>query len=151
RALPLWRPWLPPAQKGPGTRREEMDPARARAAEGDGGPSKALAFFQHPVRYVPWRRGPGRARRAGGGSPRLSPRRLLWPKSKAFDHLYGVGEKLLENFPVQATLFFYEDSDSEEEEEEEEEDDEEEEEEEEDDEEEEAAAGDVTAGHPRQA
>lgn len=37
---------------------------QARAAEGDGGPSKALAFFQHPVRYVPWHRGPGRVRRA---------------------------------------------------------------------------------------
>ncbi|NXW67691.1 RIPP2 protein, partial [Hirundo rustica] len=110
RALPLWRPWLP--QEGPATRQEEMDPARARAAEGDGGPSKALAFFQHPVR-------------------------LLWPKSKAFDHLYSVGEKLLENFPVQATLFFYEDSGSEEEEEE--------------DDEEEEATGDVTAGHPRYA
>ncbi|NXB82365.1 RIPP1 protein, partial [Donacobius atricapilla] len=116
RAIPLWRPWLPRAQEGPARRREEMDPARARAAEGDGGPSKALAFFQHPVR-------------------------LLWPKSKAFDHLYSVGEKLLENFPVQATLFFYEDSGSEEEEEEEEEGDDEEEE----------ATGDVTAGHPRYA
>ncbi|NWU37290.1 RIPP1 protein, partial [Hylia prasina] len=117
RALPLWRPWLPRAHEGPATRREEMDPARARAAEGDGGPGKALAFFQHPVR-------------------------LLWPKSKAFDHLYSVGEKLLENFPVQATLFFYEDSGSEEEEEEEEE---------EWDDEEEEATGDVTAGHPRYA
>ncbi|XP_031360692.1 protein ripply1 [Lonchura striata] len=90
----------------------------ARAAERDGGPGKALPFFQHPVR-------------------------LLWPKSKAFDHLYSVGEKLLENFPVQATLFFYEDSGSEEEEEEEEE--------EERDDEEEEATGDVTAGHPRKA
>ncbi|NXT09670.1 RIPP1 protein, partial [Prunella fulvescens] len=123
RARPLWRPWLPGAQEGPAARREEMDQARARAAEGDGGPSKALAFFQHPVR-------------------------LLWPKSKAFDHLYSVGEKLLENFPVQATLFFYEDSGSEEEEEEE---DEEDEEEEERDDEEEKAARDVTAGHPRNA
>lgn len=52
-----------------------------------------------------------------------------------------MGEKLLENFPVQATLFFYEDSASEEEEEEEEEKDDEEEE----------ATGDVTAGHPRYA
>ncbi|NXS26460.1 RIPP1 protein, partial [Pomatostomus ruficeps] len=117
RALPLWRPWLPRAQEGPETRRGEMDPARARAVEGDGGPSKALAFFQHPVR-------------------------LLWPKSKAFDHLYSVGEKLLENFPVQATLFFYDDSGSEEEEEEEEE---------EEDDDEEEATGDVTAGHPRHA
>ncbi|NXU19108.1 RIPP2 protein, partial [Pardalotus punctatus] len=152
RTLPLWRPWLPRAQEGPGTRREEMDPARARAAERDGGPGKALAFFQHPVRYVPWRRGPGRAGAAGGGSTRLSPHRLLWPKSKAFDHLYSVGEKLLENFPVQATLSFYEDSSSEEEEEEEEEVEvEEEEEEEERNDEEEEAAGDVTAGHPRHA
>ncbi|XP_066189834.1 protein ripply1 [Sylvia atricapilla] len=116
RALPLWRPWLPRAQEGAVARREEMDPARA--AEGDGGPGKALAFFQHPVR-------------------------LLWPKSKAFDHLYSVGEKLLENFPVQATLFFYDDSGSEEEEEEEEE--------EEGDDEEEEGTGDVTAGHPRYA
>ncbi|NXC04968.1 RIPP2 protein, partial [Orthonyx spaldingii] len=112
RALPLWRPWLPRAHEGAGTRREAMDPARA--AEGDGSPGKALAFFQHPVR-------------------------LLWPKSKAFDHLYGVGEKLLENFPVQATLCFYEDSGSEEEEDEEEEDEEEE------------ATGDVTAEHSRHA
>ncbi|NXD53086.1 RIPP2 protein, partial [Corvus moneduloides] len=117
RALPLWRPWLPRAQEGPGTRREEMDPVRALAP------------------------GP-RAGAAGAASPRLSPRRLLWPKSKAFDHLYSVGEKLLENFPVQATLFFYEDSGSEEEEEEEEE--------EEDDEEKEAIE-DVAAGHPRHA
>ncbi|CAN8188390.1 unnamed protein product [Coccothraustes coccothraustes] len=119
RALPLWRPWLPRAQQGPAPRQEEMD--AARAAEGHGGPSKALAFFQHPVR-------------------------LLWPKSKAFDHLYSVGEKLLENFPVQATLFFYEDSGSEEEEE-----DEEEEEEEEREDEEKEATEDVTAGHPRNA
>ncbi|KFV78786.1 Protein ripply1, partial [Struthio camelus australis] len=58
--------------------------------------NKALALFQHPVR-------------------------LLWPKSKSFDYLYSVGEKLLENFPVQATLSLYDDSDSEDEEEEEEE------------------------------
>ncbi|NXO89792.1 RIPP2 protein, partial [Certhia brachydactyla] len=112
---PLWRPWLPRAQERLAMRREEIDPVtmspQARAAEGDGGPGKALVFFQHPVR-------------------------LLWPKSKAFDHLYSVGEKLLENFPVQATLFFYEDSGSEEEEEEEEE---------EGDDEEEEATGDVTA------
>lgn len=86
----------------------------------------------------------GRGGTAAGSSPQLSPYRLLWPKSKAFDHLYSVGEKLLENFPVQATLFFYEDSGSEEE-------DEEEEEEEERDDEEEEAAGYMTAGHPRNA
>ncbi|NWR87322.1 RIPP2 protein, partial [Furnarius figulus] len=109
RPLPLWRPWLPRAQERRGTRPEQTDPARDAAS--DGGPDKALSLFRHPVR-------------------------LLWPKSKAFDHLYGVGEKLLENFPVQATLCFYEDSGSEDEEEEEEEEEE---------------AGDVTAGPPPQA
>lgn len=43
--------------------------------------------------------------------------RLFWPRSKSFDYLYSEGEKLLENFPVQATISLYEDSDSEEEEE----------------------------------
>ncbi|KAM6251917.1 protein ripply1 [Spheniscus humboldti] len=81
------------------------------AAVGDGGPDKTLVFFHHPVR-------------------------LLWPKSKSFDYLYSMGEKLLENFPVQATLCLYEDSGSEEEEEEEEE---------------EEAAGDIAAGPPPQA
>ncbi|KGL78702.1 Protein ripply1, partial [Tinamus guttatus] len=51
------------------------------------------------------------------------PHRLLWPKSQSFDYLYSVGEKLLQNFPVQATLSLYDDSDSEEEETEEEDDD----------------------------
>ncbi|KAK2528813.1 Ripply1, partial [Columba guinea] len=94
--LPLWRPWLPRAEEGAGQRREQTDTAWPRQAVADGGPDKALAFFHHPVR-------------------------LLWPKSKSFDYLYGVGEKLLENFPVQATICFYEESGSEEEEEEEEE------------------------------
>ncbi|KFO71979.1 Protein ripply2, partial [Cuculus canorus] len=62
----------------------------------DSGPNKALAFFRHPVR-------------------------LLWPRSKSFDYLYSVGEALLQNFPVQATLCLYEDSGSEDEEDEEEE------------------------------
>ncbi|NWS53161.1 RIPP1 protein, partial [Chunga burmeisteri] len=126
RSLPLWRPWLPQAEEGTERRREQMDTAWTLEAAGDGGPDKALAFFHHPVS------------------------RLLWPKSKSFDYLYGVGEKLLENFPVQATLCFYEDSDSEEEEEEEE-DEEEVEEDEEDEEEVEEEAGDMAAGPPLQA
>ncbi|NXG72166.1 RIPP1 protein, partial [Baryphthengus martii] len=101
RCLPLWRPWLPQAEERTGRQREQTDIARTREAAGDGGPDKALTFFHHPVR-------------------------LLWPKSKSFDYLYGVGEKLLENFPVQATLYLYEDSSSEEEEEDEEEEEEEE-------------------------
>ncbi|XP_048369788.1 protein ripply1 [Sphaerodactylus townsendi] len=38
------------------------------------------------------------------------PVRLFWPKSRSFDYLYAEGEKLLKNFPVQATISFYEDS-----------------------------------------
>ena len=49
------------------------------------------------------------------------PVRLFWPKSKSFDYLYSDGETLLKNFPVQATISFYEESDSEDEEEDEEE------------------------------
>ncbi|NXL58121.1 RIPP1 protein, partial [Chordeiles acutipennis] len=114
RSLPLWRPWLPQAEEGTGWQREQTDTAWTREAAGDSGPDKALTFFQHPVR-------------------------LLWPKSRCFDYLYGVGEKLLQNFPVQATLCLYEDSGSEEEDEEEE------------DEEEEEEAGEVAAGAPPQA
>ncbi|NWZ51159.1 RIPP1 protein, partial [Haliaeetus albicilla] len=124
RSLPLWRPWLPRAEEGTEQRRQQTDTAWAREAAGNGGPDKALAFFHHPVRYVPLPPAPWPGPRAvgrRGPSPRLCPRRLLWPKSKSFDYLYGVGEKLLENFPVQATLCLYEDSGSEEEEEEEEE------------------------------
>ncbi|KQK83866.1 protein ripply1 [Amazona aestiva] len=101
-----------------------MDTAWPREAAAGGGPDKALTFFSHPVR-------------------------LLWPKSKCFDYLYAVGEKLLENFPVQATLCLYEDSGSEEEaEEEEDEEDEEEEDEEDEEEEDEEEAGAVPAGPP---
>uniref|UniRef100_A0A8C2VUB1 Ripply transcriptional repressor 2 n=1 Tax=Chinchilla lanigera TaxID=34839 RepID=A0A8C2VUB1_CHILA len=41
--------------------------------------------------------------------------RLLWPKSKCYDYLYQEAETLLKNFPIQATISFYEDSDSEDE------------------------------------
>ncbi|NXT84933.1 RIPP2 protein, partial [Zapornia atra] len=93
RSIPFWRPWLPQAAEGTGQQREPTDTARTQHAAEHGGPDKTLASFRHPVR-------------------------ILWPRSKSFDYLYGVGEKLLENFPVQATLCFYEDSGSEEEEEE---------------------------------
>lgn len=42
-------------------------------------------------------------------------RRLFWPKSKSFDYLYSDGEVLLRNFPVQATISFYDESESEDE------------------------------------
>lgn len=38
--------------------------------------------------------------------------RLYWPRSKSYDHLFSDGEALLKNFPVQATISFY-DSESE--------------------------------------
>ncbi|XP_069460577.1 protein ripply1-like [Ambystoma mexicanum] len=41
------------------------------------------------------------------------PVRLFWPNSRSSDHLYAAGEALLSNFPVQATIAFYEESDSE--------------------------------------
>ncbi|KGL82583.1 Protein ripply2, partial [Tinamus guttatus] len=48
------------------------------------------------------------------------PVRLFWPKSRCYDYLYQEAEALLKNFPVQATISFYEDSDSEEDDDEEE-------------------------------
>lgn len=39
---------------------------------------------------------------------------MFWPKSRCFDYLYHEAEALLRNFPVQATISFYEDSESEE-------------------------------------
>ncbi|NXJ09872.1 RIPP1 protein, partial [Odontophorus gujanensis] len=87
RPKPLWRPWLPQEEYTGKQQKEQMDTAQPLDAAGDHSPEKALALFHHPVR-------------------------LLWPKSRCFDYLYSVGEKLLQNFPVQATLCLYDDSDS---------------------------------------
>lgn len=95
RSPPLWRPWLPPAKDLGRQHTDQTDTACGSGTLVDGGSGKAAALFRHPVR-------------------------LLWPRSRSFDYLYSEGEKLLENFPVQATISLYEDSDSEEEEEEEE-------------------------------
>ncbi|NP_001120477.1 protein ripply3 [Xenopus tropicalis] len=90
-SLTLWRPWLLRA----GDR--ELDGQQRRLGEADGdhrntGPKGALGF-QHPVR-------------------------LYMPKSKTSEYLQHMGKKVLANFPVQATIHFYnDDSDSEEEEE----------------------------------
>ncbi|KAF4794716.1 protein ripply2-like protein [Turdus rufiventris] len=46
------------------------------------------------------------------------PPKLFWPKSRCYDYLYQEAEALLKNFPVQATISFYEDSDSEDDEDE---------------------------------
>ncbi|XP_075197613.1 protein ripply2 [Anomaloglossus baeobatrachus] len=40
------------------------------------------------------------------------PVKLFWPKSKCYDFLYQEAEELLRNFPVQATIAFYQESDS---------------------------------------
>ncbi|NWJ02296.1 RIPP2 protein, partial [Crypturellus undulatus] len=122
RARPLWRPWLPRHEE---VSARQMDTARPHGGTGDSSMGdKALTVFQHPVK-------------------------LLWPKSQSFDYLYSVGEKLLQNFPVQATLSLYDDSDSEEEEDEEEE--MEEEDDDTEDEEEDAAVLSAEAGTPQQA
>nr|XP_018667778.1 uncharacterized protein LOC108949545 [Ciona intestinalis] len=41
------------------------------------------------------------------------PVKLMWPRSKAHDYFYAEGQKLLEGFPVQATIGLYDDTDSE--------------------------------------
>ncbi|XP_073349445.1 protein ripply2 [Pagrus major] len=42
----------------------------------------------------------------------VHPVKLMWPKSKCFDHLYQDAELLLRNYPVQATICVYTDSSS---------------------------------------
>ncbi|KAJ8266901.1 hypothetical protein GJAV_G00135950 [Gymnothorax javanicus] len=92
----LWRPWLVTsdyAQSGCWRNKPTTPYSRVTALGGkeiDGKPQS----FQHPVR-------------------------LFWPKSKSYDYLYSDGEALLRNFPVQATISFYDESESEEEDEEE--------------------------------
>ncbi|XP_077164270.1 protein ripply1 isoform X2 [Paroedura picta] len=78
----LWRPWLTNPQKATREAKEQECPA---SREGYKISKEQLTSFRHPVR-------------------------LFWPKSRSFDYLYAEGEKLLENFPVQATISFYEDS-----------------------------------------
>ncbi|NXE51974.1 RIPP2 protein, partial [Casuarius casuarius] len=89
RSAPFWRPWVPAqgeAGRRPGT---GTGPAVAHTC-GLAEASRKLAQYTHPVR-------------------------LFWPKSRCYDYLYQEAEALLKNFPVQATISFYEDSDSEEE------------------------------------
>ncbi|XP_009203857.1 protein ripply2 isoform X2 [Papio anubis] len=85
----FWRPWV-----DAGGKKEEETPNHAAEAMPDGpgmtAASGKLSQFRHPVR-------------------------LFWPKSKCYDYLYQEAEALLKNFPIQATISFYEDSDSEDE------------------------------------
>ncbi|XP_056451513.1 protein ripply1 [Gadus chalcogrammus] len=85
----LWRPWLAQdAGAAGGCPRSKLSTPYSRptvpgSLSSDGKPQS----FQHPVR-------------------------LFWPKSKSFDYLYSDGEVLLRNFPIQATISFYDESDS---------------------------------------
>ncbi|NWY60593.1 RIPP2 protein, partial [Chionis minor] len=96
RSAPFWRPWVPApgeaGRSGPGAGRAAPPGPRGLADA-----SRKLAQYTHPVR-------------------------LFWPKSRCYDYLYQEAEALLKNFPVQATISFYEDSDSEDDEDELEED-----------------------------
>ncbi|XP_068003218.1 protein ripply2 isoform X3 [Melanerpes formicivorus] len=87
-SAPFWRPWVPaPGEEG----RQSVtstEPAAPHSPCGLAEASRKLAQYKHPVR-------------------------LFWPKSRCYDYLYQEAEALLKNFPVQATISFYEDSDSE--------------------------------------
>uniref|UniRef100_A0A671DIK1 Ripply transcriptional repressor 2 n=1 Tax=Rhinolophus ferrumequinum TaxID=59479 RepID=A0A671DIK1_RHIFE len=85
----FWRPWVD-------TRGEQEEEAP-----------------HHAVEAMP--NGPGMTEASGKLSRYRHPVRLFWPKSKCYDYLYQEAEALLKNFPIQATISFYEDSDSEDE------------------------------------
>nr|XP_012624611.1 protein ripply2 [Microcebus murinus] len=89
RSAGFWRPWIDARGE-----KEEAVPQHAAEAMPDGSgmteASGKLSQYRHPVR-------------------------LFWPKSKCYDYLYQEAEALLKNFPIQATISFYEDSDSEDE------------------------------------
>ncbi|XP_077606474.1 protein ripply2 [Crocuta crocuta] len=89
RSAGLWRPWVD--------------------ARGDG----EEGARHHAAEAMP--DGPGMTEAAGKLSRYRHPVRLFWPKSKCYDYLYQEAEALLKNFPIQATISFYEDSDSEDE------------------------------------
>ncbi|NXY28630.1 RIPP2 protein, partial [Pomatorhinus ruficollis] len=98
-----------------------------------GRPGPALTALPSPRSpapfWRPWVPVPDEAaRRSGRGPAAVSGARranllytcfrLFWPKSRCYDYLYQEAEALLKNFPVQATISFYEDSDSEDDEDE---------------------------------
>ncbi|KAM9563842.1 protein ripply2 [Guaruba guarouba] len=87
-SAPFWRPWV--AAPGEAVRRSGTDTGSAVPHHpcGLAETSRKLEQYTHPVR-------------------------LFWPKSRCYDYLYQEAEALLKNFPVQATISFYEDSDSE--------------------------------------
>ncbi|XP_053504553.1 protein ripply1 isoform X1 [Ictalurus furcatus] len=91
----LWRPWLV----------TDQDPRTVSWR------SKLICPYSRPTV-------PSNTMADGKTQPFQHPVRLFWPKSKSYDYLYSDGEALLRNFPVQATICFYDESDSEDEEDE---------------------------------
>ncbi|XP_059397920.1 protein ripply1-like [Carassius carassius] len=89
----LWRPWLV-------TRKD---------AQTECGRTKLACPYSRPEV-------PGNTTTDGKMQSFQHPVRLYWPRSKSYDYLFSDGETLLRNFPVQATINFYDESDSEEEE-----------------------------------
>ncbi|XP_069829633.1 protein ripply2.1-like [Dendropsophus ebraccatus] len=79
----MWRPWKEPSVTSH-TGRQQQPSSLIESPIGD---KMKLPAFQHPVK-------------------------LFWPKSKCYDFLYQEAEELLKNFPVQATISFYQESDS---------------------------------------
>ncbi|XP_053143121.1 protein ripply2 [Hemicordylus capensis] len=82
----FWRPWMPTLKEAEIQRKQNYS-ALCNPLETTEDSAK-LTQYTHPVR-------------------------LFWPKSRCFDYLYQEAEALLRNFPVQATISFYEDSESE--------------------------------------
>ncbi|XP_053316283.1 protein ripply2.2-like [Spea bombifrons] len=78
----FWRPWVHNSSRPKGQRL----PDAFSLCENPQAPQKP-AEYNHPVR-------------------------LFWPKSKSIDHMYQEANDLLRNFPVQATISFYNDSES---------------------------------------
>ncbi|KAL7987926.1 hypothetical protein Chor_006845 [Crotalus horridus] len=81
----FWRPWVLTPKDAERLRVQNVELHSPDATED----SVKLAQYTHPVR-------------------------LFWPKSKCFDYMYHEAEALLRNFPVQATIFFYDESENEE-------------------------------------
>ncbi|XP_058031709.1 protein ripply2 isoform X2 [Ahaetulla prasina] len=82
----FWRPWIPTPKDAERQRVKNVELHSPSETTED---SVKLAQYTHPVR-------------------------LFWPKSKCFDYMYHEAEALLRNFPVQATIFFYDESENEE-------------------------------------
>ncbi|XP_067867070.1 protein ripply1-like [Heterodontus francisci] len=89
-AVGIWRPWLvSPKDIEREQRRRMATPNLSDSEQAQQTPTgDKVPAFRHPVK-------------------------LFWPKSKCFDYLYEDAAHLLANFPVQATISFYQESDSE--------------------------------------